>query len=105
MCRAMLVLMLWLGSAAHAAGELTVQGTVNAVKFKEQKINITQSTIKDLSGEAARDFAVLDPGMLEEVQPGNKIKFSVSQEPNGVLVITDFEVVIAPLAKSGAKKK
>jgi len=105
MRRAMLVLVLLLGSAAHAAEEFTVEGTVNAVKFTEQQINITQSTIKDLSGEAARDFAVLDPGMLEEVQPGNNIKFSVSQEPNGVLVITDFEVVIAPLAKSGAKKK
>ena len=105
MCRALLVLVLLLGNAAYAAEEITVEGTVNAINFREQKLNITHGVIKDLAGEATRDFAVLDPGMLEEVQAGNKIKFSVSKDSDGVLVITDFEVVIAPVSKPTHKKK
>ena len=105
MCRAMLVLVLLLGSAAQAAEEFTEEGTVNAVNFKEQKLNITLGVIKDLTGETTRDFGVQDPGMLEEVRAGNKIKFSVSQEAGGALVITDFEVVAAPGPKHLSKKK
>jgi len=105
MCRALLVLVLLLGSAAQAAEEFTVEGTVNAVNFKEQKLNITHGVIKGRIGEATRDFAVLDPGMLEEVQAGNRIKFSVRKESDGALVITDFEVVVAPVPKPLHQKK
>ena len=105
MFRAMLVLALSLGSAVQAAEEFTVEGTVNAVNIKEQKINITQGAVSGLTGETTRDYAVLDPGMLEEVQVGSKITFNVSRESSGALVITDFEVVILGAAKLLPKKK
>ena len=105
MFRAMLVFVLLLGSAVPAAEEFTVEGTVNAVNFKEQKLNITHGVITGLPGETTREFAVLDPGMLEEVQAGNKIRFKFSQESDGVLVITDFDVVTVPAPKPLPKKR
>ena len=96
MFRAMLMLVLSMGSTAQATEEFIGEGTVDAIKFKEQKLTITHAVIKELENENTRDFAVLDPGMLEEVQVGNKIKFSVSRESDGSLVITDFEMVAAP---------
>lgn len=105
MFRAMLMLALSMGGTAQAIEEFTGEGTVSAVKLKEQRLTITHAGIKELAGETTRDFAVLDPGMLEEVQVGNKIKFSVSQESDGTLVITDFEMVLAPLVKPQTKKK
>lgn len=98
MFRAMLMLVLSMSSTAQAAEEFMGEGTVDAIKFKEQKLTIAHTVIKELASENTRDFAVLDPGMLEEVQVGNKIKFSVSRESDGSLVITDFEMVAAPPA-------
>lgn len=105
MFRVMLMFALSMGMAAQAAEEFTAAGTVNAVRLKEQKINITHEAIAGLTGEATRDFAVLDPGMLEEVKVGNRLKFSINQEPDGELVIIDFEVVAAPLPRPVPKKK
>ncbi len=105
MLRAMLLLALSVVGVAQAVEEFTVEGTVNAVKLKEQKINITHQAITGLTGEATRDFIVQDPGMLEELKAGNKIRFNVVEEANGALVITDFEIVVTPVPKSLSKKK
>ena len=105
MLRAMLLLALSVVGITHAAEEYTVEGTVNAVKLKEQKINITHRAPTGLADEATRDFTVQDPGMLEELQAGNKIRFNVVEESNGAWVITDFDIVVTPAPKSLAKKK
>lgn len=105
MLRAMLLLALSVVGVTQAAEEFTVEGTVNAVKLKEQKINITHRAVTGLTGEATRDFMVEDPGMLEELQAGNKIRFKVVEESNGALVITDFEIVVTPVPKSLPKRK
>ncbi len=105
MLRAMLLLALSMVAVAQAAEEFTVEGTVNAVKLKEQTINITHRAITGLTGETTRDFLVEDPGMLEELQVGNKIRFNVVEESNGALVITDFEIAVTPVPKSLSKRK
>ncbi len=91
MFRAMLMLALSMAGAVQSAEEFTVEGTINAIKLREQKI--TLESITGLTGEVTRDFAVQDPGMLEEVQIGNTLRFSVIRELGGALVITDFEAV------------
>lgn len=101
MFRAMLMLALSMAGAVQSAEEFIVEGTVNAIKFKEQKITLESMT--GLMGEATHDFVVQDPGMLEEVQIGNTLKFNVVREFGGVLVITDFEAV-TPQPKPGNKK-
>lgn len=107
MRRAMLALALFLCSGVQAADEFTVEGIVNEVDFKQQKLNVTYMAADGLPGETTRDIAVDDPGILEEVQAGEKLKFTMSHLPSGALVITDCEEVVAqaPKSKSRSKKK
>ena len=103
MFRAMLMLALSMAAGAvQPAEEFTVEGTVNAIQLKEQKI--TLESIRGLAGETTHDFAVQDPGMLEEVQIGSTLKFNIIRELGGALVITDFEPVAAAPSKSPLKK-
>jgi len=100
MFRTMFVLTLLMGGVVLAGEELNIEGTVQAVNFEARKLTITHRATKELSGATTRDFTVQDPGMLEEIQPGNTIKFSAQQQSDGSFMIIDFEVVSAPLLKN-----
>ena len=87
-------------SVAVAADDFSAEGTVNTVKAKDKKLNITHGPVKGLMDGMTMDFAVLDPAMLEEVKSGSKIKFTLTKDKSGNLVITDLE----PLTTASAKK-
>lgn len=87
-------------SGALAADDFSAEGTVNSVKTKDNKLNITHGPVKGLMDSMTMDFAVLDPAMLEEVKSGSKIKFTITKDKSGNFVITDLE----PLTTTSAKK-
>ncbi len=69
------------------------EGTVNAVKSSEKKLTISHGPIKGLMDAMTMDFAVADPAMLDEVKKGSKIKFVLTKEKDGKLVISDLEPI------------
>ena len=81
------------------ADDYSTEGTVNAVKTKERKLNITHGPVKGLMDGMTMDFPVLDPAMLEEVKPGMKIKFVLTKDKSGNLVVTDLEPITASAPK------
>lgn len=87
-------------SAVVVAEDFSVEGTVNAVKAKDKKLNITHGPVKGVMDAMTMDFAVLDPAMLDEVKAGSKIRFTFSKDKSGNFVVTDLE----PLTTSSAKK-
>ena len=86
-------------SIAMAGDDYTGSGTVNAVKTKERKLNITHGPIKGLMDGMTMDFAVMDPAMLDEVAPGSKITFTLSKDRSGSFVITELETTAASNTK------
>jgi Cu/Ag efflux protein CusF len=95
MSRAARVLGLGLLTVSFAvfAEDYSGEGTVNAVKTKEKKLTISHGPIKGLMDAMTMDFAVTDPAMLEDVKKGSKIKFVLTKEKNGSLVISDLEPI------------
>ncbi len=80
-------------SFAPFADDFPGEGTVNAVKTKEKKLTISHGPIKGLMDAMTMDFPVTDPAMLNEVKQGSKIKFVLTKEKDGKLVISDLEAV------------
>jgi Cu/Ag efflux protein CusF len=90
---ASMLITLFFVATAWATEEHPAEGTINAVKHSEKKINISHGPIEGLGmGAMTMDFAVYDPAMLDDVKAGNAVKFMVTQEENGMLTITDIEV-------------
>ena len=78
-----------------AADTFSAEGVVNAVKNKENKLNITHGPVVGLMSGMTMDFAVVDPSMLDLVKAGSKIRFTLSRDSVGNLVVIDLEQVAA----------
>ncbi len=74
-----------------AADTFSAEGVVNAVKTKENKLNITHGAVPGLMGGMTMDFSVLDPAMLDNVKAGSKIRFTLTKDSQGHLVVSDLE--------------
>ncbi|MEK6749401.1 MAG: copper-binding protein [Pseudomonadota bacterium] len=80
-----------LGHSAIAA-EYEAQGTVNSVNVDKRTLNISHGAIKGLGMDAmSMDFPVGDPSMLKEVKAGQQVKFVLSTDSKGRMVISDIE--------------
>lgn len=79
-------------TSVWAAGEFSAQGTVNAVKSADGKLNISHGDVKGLMGAMTMDFKVADPAMLDDVEAGSNINFTLEEDKKGNLTITDLEV-------------
>ena len=79
--------------SVFAANTFSAEGVVNAVKGKDNKVTITHGPITGLMGGMTMDFAVLDPSMLDNVKVGNTIRFTLTKDGRGNVVITDLEPV------------
>jgi Cu/Ag efflux protein CusF len=84
---------LLMASFSVVAEDYAGEGTVNAVKTKEKKLTISHGPIKGLMDGMTMDFAVMDPAMLDDVKQGSKIKFTLTKEKDGKLVISDLQPV------------
>jgi Cu/Ag efflux protein CusF len=75
---------------AQASAPLT-DGEIRKVNKDAQKITIKHGEIKNLDMPAmTMVFRVKDPAMLEQVKPGDKVRFE-AQELGGALTITKIE--------------
>lgn len=88
-----------LASVSVADATFSGEGVVNAIKSKEQKLTITHGPIAGLMEGMTMDFAVMDPLMLNEVKAGSKIKFTLSKDSRGNLLVTDLEQVTTTSVK------
>ena len=79
-------------TSVWAANEYSAQGTVNAVKSADGKLNISHGDVKGLMGAMTMDFKVADPAMLDDVEAGSNINFTLEEDKKGNLTITDLEV-------------
>lgn len=80
---------------ALAADTFNAQGVVNNVKDKENKLNITHGPVIGLMAGMTMDFAVVDPVLLNDVKVGSQVKFTLTKDSRGNLVITGIEPVSA----------
>ncbi len=74
------------------AKEFKGQGTVSAVKSSTKKLKISHGPIKGLMDAMEMEFKVADPVMLNDVDVGSKINFTLEEDKKGNLTITDLEV-------------
>lgn len=82
----------FVATGVFAAPDGTGEGTVNEVKTKAGKLNITHGPIEGVMGAMTMDFEVVDPSMTDDVKKGDKIRFVVEKANGGRFVITDLEV-------------
>lgn len=86
-----LVTTLLFATTTLAGNEFMAEGTVNAVKSSDEKLNISHGAVKGLMGAMTMDFKVADPAMLDDVEAGSNIKFTI-EDDNGTMIVTDLEV-------------
>lgn len=87
-------------NTAFAGPSGSTEGTVNEVKAKAGKLNITHGAISGLMDAMTMDFEVVDPSMTEDVKKGDKVQFTVEKATGGRFVITDIRVTgKAPVAE------
>lgn len=79
-------------NVAFAGPTGTSEGTVNEVKSKAGKLNITHGPIGEFMDAMTMDFEVVDPSMTDDVKKGDKIRFTVEKATGGRFVITDIQV-------------
>ena len=85
---------------AFAVNTFNAEGVVNNVKDKEKKLTITHGPVAGLMDGMTMDFAVHDSLGLENVKVGSPIRFTLTKDNSGNLVITNLE----PLATSTSRK-
>ena len=79
-------------TAVSAAGEHKATGIINSIDKSTKTLSISHDPIKSMGMSAmTMDFLVADPAMLDEVKPGQKIKFVLKVDSNGRLVIVDLQ--------------
>ena len=79
-----------LASTHHKLGTLT-EGEVRKVDKDAKKITIKHEPIQSLEMPAmTMVFQVKDPAMLDQVKPGDKVKFE-AQRLGGVFTVTKIE--------------
>ena len=92
MKRKLLLLLVALALPAWADSPL-VDGEVRKVNKRAKEITIKHGPIPSLDmGPMTMAFGVKDPGMLERVKPGDKVKFSAEMVKKEA-VVTRIEVV------------
>ena len=70
-----------------------VEGEVRKVDLLAKKITIKHKELKNLDMPAmTMVFQVRDPAMLEQVKPGDRVKFR-ADKVNGVFTVMEMEVV------------
>lgn len=84
--------LVWGLNFAFAGQAGTTEGTVNEVKSKAGKLNITHGPISGLMDAMTMDFEVVDPSMTDDVKKGDKVRFTVEKATGGRFVITDIQV-------------
>ncbi|GHD58654.1 copper-binding protein [Jeongeupia chitinilytica] len=86
---AALVTTLWLG-AAHAQGDDYTDGEVRKIDKANGKITLKHGDIKSLDMPGmTMVFAVADKTQLDQVQPGDKVRFRAASE-GGKIIVTDL---------------
>ena len=76
-----------------AADSTPSEGEVRKVDLGAKKITIKHGELKNLDMPAmTMVFQVQDPAILEQVKPGDKIKFR-ADKVNGVFTVMEVEVV------------
>lgn len=78
---------------AYAGNTYKGKGEVKSVNAKAEKVLVAHGPIKGLMDAMTMEFNVVDPEMLKDVKPGNKINFSLEADKKGNFTITDMEVV------------
>lgn len=91
---ALLMTALFGGSPAHAddAGEGRGEGEVRRVDLERGTVVIRHGDIEGMRDMPAMTmtFRTLDPAMLEQMKPGDRIRFTVSRA-GGAITILKFE--------------
>jgi len=75
-----------------SAKEYTGEATVTAVESSTQKLKLSHGPIKGLMDAMEMEFKVADPAMLDDVDVGSKINFTLEEDKKGNLTILDLEV-------------
>jgi len=82
---------LLLGVALPALAQSLTDGEIRKVSKETQKITIKHGPMPNLDMPAmTMVFRVRDPAMLEQVKPGEKVKFE-AEKLGGALTITKIE--------------
>jgi Cu(I)/Ag(I) efflux system protein CusF len=87
------VVVLALNSPVAAQNSPLVSGQVTKVDPSAKKITIRHGPIKNLDmneKNMTMVFAVQDPALLQQVKPGDKIKFAADRV-NGVITVTAIQ--------------
>ncbi|MBI2960982.1 MAG: copper-binding protein [Betaproteobacteria bacterium] len=80
-----------LGASVSAPNEALSDGEVRKVDKEAKKITIKHGALKNLDMPAmTMVFQVQDAAMLEQVRPGDKVKFE-AQRRGGALVVTAIQ--------------
>lgn len=78
-------------SAAVLAQDALTNGEVRKIDKENRKITLKHEQIKNLDMPAmTMVFSVPDPRLLEKVQPGDKVRFTATNE-GGKLTVTQIE--------------
>ncbi len=78
--------------AMALAAEMT-DGEVRKVSKDTGKITLKHGEIKNLDmPPMTMVFQVKDPGLLDKVKPGDKVRFAAEKGPDGAIVLTDIQV-------------
>ncbi len=68
-----------------------VEGEVRKIEPQEQKLTLRHAPIPNLEiDDTVKEFRVADPVMLEDVKPGDRVRFTV-ERANGTLTVTALE--------------
>jgi len=79
------------GAAASTQNEALSEGEVRKVDMDAKKITIKHGPLVNLDMPAmTMVFRVTDPAMLQQVKPGDKVKFR-AESLGGVLTVTKIE--------------
>jgi Cu(I)/Ag(I) efflux system protein CusF len=74
-------------ATAKAAGE----GVIKGIDAKERKLLVTHGPIPALKWQGmTMPFGVTSDADLSSLEPGTKIKFNVTRDPNGLYILEDI---------------
>jgi Cu/Ag efflux protein CusF len=76
-------------SVTAAAQEATASGEVRRVNLQEGKVTIKHGAISGLELPAMTLVYLADPALLKDIQPGDRVKFTVKREA-GQYVLTEI---------------
>lgn len=97
-----LSLLLMTAVLATADGTISANGTVNAIKAAERKINITHGPIPELDWPGmTMDFAISKAVSLEKVEVGAAVVFELHKEADGSFVIESLKPMEKPAHSHG----